>query len=55
MAAMAGAAALAIVFPDGSHTPYEEQYSYEEPLAARGDLPAALEAYERVIAEHPDR
>jgi hypothetical protein len=55
LAAAGGAAALAVVFPDGSHTPYEEQYSYEESLAARGDLPAALEAYERVIAEHPDR
>ena len=49
--AAAGAAALAVTAPSGLSTPYEEQYSWEESLAARGDIPAALAAYERIIAE----
>jgi hypothetical protein len=35
-------------------TPYEEQFSYQEALAARGDVAAALESYEAVISERPD-
>jgi tetratricopeptide (TPR) repeat protein len=54
-AAAAGAVAKAMTFPDGSHTPYEEQYSFQESLVARGDMAAALEAYEKVIAEQPGR
>ena len=50
----AGAAALAIVQPSGRSNPYEEQYSFQESLAARGDAAGALESYEAVIAEHPD-
>lgn len=51
----AGAAGVAqrVNFPTGESTPYEEQFSFEESLAARGDVPAALEAFERVIAERP--
>lgn len=51
--AAAGAGALAVTAPSGLSTPYEEQFSWEESLAARGDVPAALAAYERVIAERP--
>jgi hypothetical protein len=54
-AAAAGAVAAAVTFPDGSHTPYEEQYSFQESLVAKGDMEAALEAYEQVIAEQPGR
>jgi len=49
----AGVVAKAYTLPDGDHTPYEEQFSLEESLAARGDVPGALAAYERVIAERP--
>ena len=49
--AAAGAAALSVTAPSGRSTPYEEQYSYEESLAARGDVPGALAAFERIIAE----
>lgn len=51
----AAAVATAVTFPGGSHTPYEEQYSYEESLMARGDVVGALAAYEKVIAEQPGR
>jgi hypothetical protein len=51
----AAAVATAVTFPNGSHTPYEEQYSFLESLVARGDMVAALEAYEKVIAEQPGR
>jgi hypothetical protein len=50
-----GAIAKSVHFPDGSHTPYEEQYSFEESLVARGDMTAAMQAYEKVIAEQPGR
>jgi hypothetical protein len=49
----AGAVARAYTMPRGSSTPYEEQFSYQEALAARGDVAAALESYEAVIAERP--
>ena len=51
--AAAGAAALAVTFPKGDTTPYEEQFSLEESFAARGDIPAALAAFEAIIAERP--
>jgi hypothetical protein len=50
---MAAVAAKAVM-PSGRSTPYEEQYSYQESLAARGDVAGALESYEAVIAERAD-
>jgi hypothetical protein len=50
----AASIAQAITFPSGSHTPYEEQFSFQDSLAARGDVAGALVSYESVIAERPD-
>jgi hypothetical protein len=49
----AGAVARAYTMPSGSSTPYEEQFSFQEALAARGEVAAALESFEAVIAERP--
>lgn len=49
----ASAVAKAVTLPSGKSTPYEEQFSYQESLEARGDVPAALESWEAVIAERP--
>lgn len=49
----AGAVARAYTMPSGSSTPYEEQFSYQEALAARGEVAGALESFEAVIAERP--
>lgn len=49
----AGAVARAYTMPSGSSTPYEEQFSYQEAMAARGDVAGALESFEAVIAERP--
>jgi hypothetical protein len=49
----AGAVAKAFTLPSGLSTPYEQQFSRQESLAARGDVAAALEAYEAIIAEQP--
>lgn len=49
----AGAVARAYTMPSGSSTPFEEQFSYQESLAARGDVEGALESFEAVIAERP--
>lgn len=38
---------------DGTSTPYREQYSYQQALVMKGEVDAALESYEAVIAEHP--
>ncbi|HEX3867480.1 MAG TPA: hypothetical protein VHV78_12045 [Gemmatimonadaceae bacterium] len=38
---------------DGHSTPYAEQYSYQQALVMRGELDAALESFEAVIAENP--
>jgi hypothetical protein len=43
----------AFTMPSGKTTPYEEQFSYQEAMAARGDVAGALESYEAVIAERP--
>jgi hypothetical protein len=51
--AAVGAGAGAVTLPAGTSTPYSAQYSYEESLAARGDVPGALAAFERIIAEEP--
>ncbi len=52
-AAGAGGIARYVTMPSGASTPYEEQYSYQESLAARGDVAGALASYEAVISERP--
>lgn len=52
-AAGAGGIARHVTMPSGASTPYEEQFSYQESLAARGDVAGALESYEAVISERP--
>ena len=49
----ASAVAKAVTLPSGKSTPYEDQFSYQQSLEARGDLAAALESWEAVIAERP--
>jgi hypothetical protein len=49
----AGAGALALVMPSGESDPYAEQFSFQESMAARGDVAGALESYEAIIAERP--
>ena len=39
--------------PSGSTTPYEYGYSYQQALAAKGDVDGALESYEAVLRESP--
>ena len=39
---------------NGSSTPYVEQYSYQQALVMKGELDAALESFEAVIAEQPE-
>jgi hypothetical protein len=39
---------------DGSSTPYVEQHSYQQALVMKGDIDAALQSFESVIAEQPD-
>ena len=53
VASAAGAGFRAFIQPSGSSTPYQATYSYEESLAARGDVSGAVEAYERRMIEHP--
>jgi hypothetical protein len=48
-----GVATRAFTMPSGNSTPYEQTFSYQESLAARGDVAGALESYEGIIAEHP--
>lgn len=48
-----GAVAKAVTLPSGSSTPYEEQFSYQETMVARGDIAGALESYEAIIGERP--
>jgi hypothetical protein len=50
---VAGAAVRMVTLPSGQSTPYEEQFSYQESLAARGDVAGALASYEAVIAAVP--
>ena len=49
----AGAGFRAFIQPSGASTPYRAQYSYEESLAARGNVAGAIEAYERRLLELP--
>ena len=53
LAGGASAVARAVTFPTGASTPYDEQFSYQESLAARGDISGALESYEALISERP--
>ena len=52
-ASAAGAGFKAFIQPSGASTPYQRCYSYEESLAARGDIVGALGAYEQRIANDP--
>lgn len=45
---------LRIVSPSGHTTPYEKVYSQEQSLAARGDIAAALDAYDDAMRRNPD-
>ena len=53
LATMAGKGLGHFVMPSGSSTPYEHQFSREDSLVARGDIAAALESLEGVIAATP--
>ena len=53
MSDAAGIAAQAFTLTSGNSTPYEQTFSYQEALAAKGDVTGALESYEAVIAEQP--
>lgn len=54
LSSAAGAGALAVVMPSGRNDPYEEQYSYQEAMAVRGNVAGAIESYEAIIAERTD-
>jgi len=41
------------IAPSGSTTPYEYGYSYQQALAAKGDIAGALESYEAVLRDSP--
>jgi tetratricopeptide (TPR) repeat protein len=49
----AGQFVARFVAPSGSTTPYEPGFSYQQSLAARGDVAGALESYEAVLRESP--
>jgi hypothetical protein len=49
-----GAVMKAFTLPSGNSTPYEEQFSYQEAMIARGDMDGALESFEAIISERPD-
>jgi hypothetical protein len=53
LAGNAGAVAQAFTMPSGNSTPYEQQFSYQESMVARGDMAGALESYEAIITEQP--
>ena len=44
---------LRMVWPSGDSSPYAKTYSSEQALAARGDHPGALEAYDAAMRLHP--
>jgi hypothetical protein len=49
----AGAMATSFTLPSGNSTPYEQTFSFQEALVAKGDVAGALESYEAIIAEQP--
>ena len=53
-ASASGAVMKGFTLPSGSSTPYQEQYSWQEAMIARGDLSGAFESFEALIAERPD-
>ena len=53
LAGAVGAFVAKLVMPSGDASPYQPTFSYQEALAARGDVDGALESYEALIAERP--
>jgi hypothetical protein len=53
VANVAGQVVGRFVAPSGSSTPYQYGYSYQQALAARGDVAGALESYEAVLQDAP--
>lgn len=53
VARLIGAGFSVFIAPSGNSTPSEPDFSYQQALAARGDVPDALESYEALIAEMP--
>jgi tetratricopeptide (TPR) repeat protein len=53
VAHVAGQAVARFIAPSGSTTPYQYGYSYQQALAARGDVAGALESYEAVLRDAP--
>jgi len=49
----AGRAVARFIAPSGSTTPYQYGYSYQQALAAKGDVAGALESYEAVLRDAP--
>ena len=54
IASGSGTVMKAFTLPTGNSTPYEEQFSYQEAMIARGDMDGAMESFEAIIAERPD-
>jgi hypothetical protein len=50
---LAGVGFSTFTLPTGNSTPYEQQFSYQESLAIRGDPGAALESFEELILATP--
>jgi tetratricopeptide repeat protein len=50
----AGSAFGSFLQPTDNHTPYEQQYSYEDSLLMRGDVAGALASFEQIIAVAPN-
>src|SRR5688500_5378415 len=51
---VAGQFVARFVAPSGSTTPYEYTFSYQQALAAKGDVVGALESYEAYLRETPN-
>jgi tetratricopeptide (TPR) repeat protein len=49
-----GDAVLHALQPSGASTPYEQQYSYQESLAIKGDIAGAIASYEAILSETPE-
>ena len=53
VAQAAGHGVLHFLWPSGSSTPYQKQYSLQESMAIRGDVAGAIASYEEIIAADP--
>src|SRR5215216_2733491 len=53
LSSLVGSGFGAFIQPSGRSTPYEQQFSREDALAARGDVAGALASYEALIAADP--